>query len=121
MRALIVNSYICQKKTCTSVTDYILLFLSYFTLTKLINELLYNSLNIYLYFIALLRNLITSLEVIFKVTPNLFCIMATMPRVCLLYRLDIWQLGLASSTAFLNVSIISSYVAISNSIIRIIL
>ena len=86
--------------------------------TKFISESLDKSLNIYLYFIPLPRNLTTSLEVIFKVTANLFCIMATIPRLCRLCRLDIWRLGLTSPATFVNVSIISNYVVITNSTIR---
>ena len=99
--------------------NIVILMLFHFVTTFIIEQL-YKSLNMYLYFIPLPWNLTTSLEVTFKMTPTLFNIMATMPLLCWFYRLDIWWLGLASSVPFLNVSIISSYVAITNSTTRII-
>ena len=93
---------------------HIVILMLFHFLTKFISESLYKPLNIYLHFIPLPRNLTTSLELMFKVTPNLFCIMATMPCLCWLYRLEMWLLGLAYSTTFIDASIISSYVTITN-------
>ena len=78
---------------CCNIFFHIVILMLFHLATTLTSESLYKSLNIYLYFIPLPQNLTTGLKVIFNVTPNLFCITASMSRLCGLYTLNIWQMG----------------------------